>query len=107
MAVTLTETAADRVKTFLAAKENAVALRVGVKANGCSGYAYIVELVGKIGEDDAVYESHGVKIVVDGSSLPLLDGTEIHYTREGLNETFAYRNPNVRHQCGCGESFGV
>jgi iron-sulfur cluster assembly protein len=107
MSVTLTEVAAERVRGFLAANRAAVGLRIGVKTNGCSGYAYVVDLADVLADDDAVYESHGVKIVVDAKSLPLIDGTRIDFAREGLNESFRYENPNVKHECGCGESFGV
>jgi iron-sulfur cluster assembly protein len=107
MSVTLTEVAAERVKGFLTARGGAIGLRVGVKANGCSGYAYVVDLADEVADDDAVYESHGVKILVDAKSLPIIDGTRIDFAREGLNESFRYHNPNVKHECGCGESFGV
>lgn len=107
MSVTLTEVAAERIKSFLASHRAAIGVRVGVKANGCSGYAYVVDLAHELGQDDAVYESHGVKVVVDARSLPIIDGTRIDFTREGLNESFRYDNPNVKHECGCGESFGV
>ena len=107
MAITLTEVAAERVRGFLQSDANAIGLRVGVKTNGCSGYAYVVDLAQTVDEGDSVYESHGVKVVVDPKSLPLIEGTQIDFTRQGLNETFSYDNPNVKHECGCGESFGV
>lgn len=107
MSITLTEIAAERVQGFLASKDDAIGLRVGVKPNGCSGFAYVVDITDRVDANDSVYESYGVKVVVDDKSLPLIDGTEIDYTRQGLNETFSYRNPNVKHECGCGESFGV
>lgn len=107
MPVTLTEVAAERIKSFLASHHHAIGVRVGVKANGCSGYAYVVDLAHELAQDDAVYESHGVKVIVDARSLPIIDGTRIDFTREGLNESFRYDNPNVKHECGCGESFGV
>lgn len=107
MSVTLSEVAAERVKEFLVSQSSAIGLRVGVKPNGCSGYAYVVDLVDELTEDDAVYESYGVKVVVDAKSLPLINGTRIDFTRQGLNESFAYENPNVKNECGCGESFGV
>ena len=77
------------------------------KATGCSGFAYVVDLAQTIGDDDNVYESHGVKILVDAKTLPYVDGTTIDFGREGLNEGFRYDNPNVKSLCGCGESFGV
>lgn len=107
MAITLTDTAAQRVKHFLAERDSAVGLRVGVKTTGCSGLAYVVDLVDGVGDTDRVYESHGVKVIVDSESLPYLEGTVIDFTREGLNEGFRYDNPNVKSLCGCGESFGV
>tara|TARA_A100001037_G_scaffold213043_1_gene190963 strand:+ start:92 stop:421 length:330 start_codon:yes stop_codon:yes gene_type:complete len=107
MSVTLSEIAAERVKGFLDAKGGGVGLRVGVKPNGCSGYAYVLDLAEAVSADDAVYESHGIKVIVDAKSLPIIDGTRIDYTRQGLNETFSYENPNAAHECGCGESFGV
>ena len=107
MAITLTEPAAERVKQFLAKRGHGVGLRVGVKTTGCSGYAYVVDLADVVDDEDSVYESHGVKVIVDAESLPLIDGTRIDFAREGLNESFRYENPNVKHECGCGESFGV
>ena len=107
MSITLTEPAAARVKQFISERDGAVGLRFGVKTTGCSGFAYIVDLTGDIGADDLVYESNGVKVVVDPKSLPYVDGTCIDFGREGFNEGFRYLNPNVKSECGCGESFGV
>ena len=107
MSVSLTESAADRVRHFLEGNAAAVGLRLGVKVVGCSGYAYVVDLAEQVNEDDTVFESKGVKVVVNEKSLPIVDGTEIDFTRQGLNEGFAYSNPNARNLCGCGESFGV
>lgn len=107
MGVVLTDSAAERVKQFMAARGPAVGLRLGIKATGCSGFAYVVDLAETIGDDDNVYESHGVKILVDAKTLPYVDGTTIDFGREGLNEGFRYDNPNVKSLCGCGESFGV
>lgn len=107
MAVTLTETAAERVKTFLDARGQGVGVRLGVKTSGCSGFAYVLEFVDEIADDDQVFEMRGVRIVIDAKSLLYLDGTELDYGREGLNEGFRFNNPNVRGQCGCGESFNV
>jgi len=107
MAITLTERAASHVRRFLAAKGAGEALRVGVKKTGCSGFAYVVEPATAVGERDQVFESNGVKVVVDGDSLPYLLGMELDYTREGLNESFKFRNPNVTATCGCGESFNI
>ena len=106
MAVTLTDTAAERVRSFIEGSSGGVALRFGVKPSGCSGFAYVVDLAEEIDTEDHVYESHGVKVVVDDKSLPYLDGTQIDFKRQGLNETFVYENPNVKNECGCGESIG-
>ena len=107
MAIHLTDAAAERVRSFMRGRGSAVGLRLGVKVVGCSGYAYVVDLADRVNDDDTVFESHGVKVVVSEKSLPIVDGTEIDFTREGLNEGFAYHNPNARNLCGCGESFGV
>ena len=107
MTISLTDAAADRVRRFLHDDSSAVGLRLGVKTVGCSGYAYVVDLAQRVNEDDTVFESNGVKVVVNAKSLPIVDGTEIDFTRQGLNEGFAYHNPNAKSLCGCGESFGV
>ena len=106
MAITLSESAADRIRHFLS-KEGGVGMRVGVKKTGCSGFAYVVELADAVRSDDAVFEDRGVKVLVDSDSLAYLDGMTIDFAREGLNEGFRYENPNVRSLCGCGESFGI
>lgn len=106
MAITLTPKALERARIVLT-KEAAAALRLGVKPTGCSGNAYVVELAQAIGPEDQVFETQGVRVVVDRKSLALLDGTEVDYTREGLNEGFRFRNPNEKARCGCGESFTV
>jgi len=107
MAITLTETAADRVKDFLANRGKGIGLRLGVKTTGCSGMAYIMEFVDELNDDDEVFEDHGVKVIVDKKSLVYIDGTELDFAREGLNEGFKFNNPNVKDECGCGESFTV
>ena len=107
MAVTLTESAAQRVKQFLADRGSGIGLRFGVKTTGCSGWAYVVDLADSIDADDHVYESNNVKVIVDQKSLPLVDGTEIDFSGDKLSESFKFDNPNVTSQCGCGESFGV
>ena len=103
----LTESAVARVRQFLDADPNAQALRFGVRRNGCSGYAYIVDLTASIATNDRVFEQDGVRVVVDPESLPLVDGTEIDFNKQGLNAAFSFRNPNVTGECGCGESFTV
>jgi iron-sulfur cluster assembly protein len=107
MAVSLTQPAADRVKTHLEARGKGVGLRVGIKKTGCSGYAYVVNYADDIADSDVVFEDYGVKVVVDKKSLELIDGTEVDFVKQGLNEAFRFRNPNVTGECGCGESFSV
>ena len=107
MSVTLTERAASHVKRFLAETGGGAGLRLAVRPTGCSGYMYVVKPAEDVGEDDHVFESNGVRIVVDRESLGLLKGTELDFTREGLNEGFKFRNPRVKDECGCGESFNV
>jgi iron-sulfur cluster assembly protein len=105
--VTLTEKAASHVQAYIAKRGKGVGLRVGVRTSGCSGMAYKLEFADAANSDDVQFESHGVKILVDPKSLPYVEGTELDYTREGLNEGFKFRNPNVKDECGCGESFNV
>jgi len=107
MGLSITDTAAQRVQDFLANRGKGEGIRLGVKTTGCSGMAYVVEFVDVIDEQDVVFESHGVKIFVDPKSLVYLDGTELDYGKEGLNEGFQFNNPNVKDMCGCGESFNV
>lgn len=107
MAITLTEPAAERVKNFLANRGKGEGLRLGVRTSGCSGMAYVLEFADDISAEDQVFESHGVKVIVDPKSLTYLDGTEVDFSREGLNEGFKFNNPNVKDACGCGESFSV
>ncbi len=107
MSVSLTPAAADRVRSFLATRGHGVGLRFGVKKTGCSGYAYVVNYADEVGPADVVFEDAGVKVIVDPESLRYVDGTEIDFVKQGLNEAFRFRNPNVRGECGCGESFNV
>jgi iron-sulfur cluster assembly protein len=107
MAVSLTENAARRVKSYLEKRGGGVGLRVGVKRTGCSGWAYLIDYADQIESSDVVFDDGGVKVVVDATSLELIDGTEVDYVKEGLNEAFKFRNPNVKGECGCGESFNV
>ena len=107
MAVTLSPAAADRVRSFLAARGHGVGLRLGIKRTGCSGYAYVVNYAEDVGPGDTVFEDQGVKVVVDAGSLELVDGTEVDFVKHGLNEAFKFRNPQARAECGCGESFSV
>ena len=107
MAIMLTEAAANRVQTFLHNRGSGVGVRLGVKTSGCSGLAYVLEFVDEFDADDQVFEDRGVKVVIDRKSLVYLDGTELDYGKEGLNEGFKFNNPNVKDECGCGESFKV
>lgn len=107
MSITLTEKAAQRVKAFLDNRGKGIGLRLGVKTSGCSGLAYVLEFVDVLNEEDQVFEQYGVNIIVDPKSLVYLNGIELDYVKEGLNEGFKYNNPNVKESCGCGESFHV
>jgi iron-sulfur cluster assembly protein len=107
MAITLTDAAATRVKQFLGNRGKGMGLRLGVKTTGCSGMAYVIEYADALEEGDVVFEDHGVKVIINPKSLVYLDGTELDYTKEGLNEGFKFNNPNVKDMCGCGESFNV
>ncbi|MBN9421461.1 MAG: iron-sulfur cluster assembly protein IscA [Candidatus Accumulibacter sp. 66-26] len=107
MAVTLSENAAKHVSNYLAKRGKGVGLRLGVRTSGCSGMAYKLEFADAVTPEDIQFESHGVKVLIDPKSLPYLDGTELDYAREGLNEGFKFNNPNVKDACGCGESFNV
>lgn len=107
MAITLSESAADRVSRFLENRGSGVGVRLGVKTSGCSGMAYVLEFVDDVNDDDVVFEDRGVKVIIDQKSMVYLDGTELDYGKEGLNEGFKFNNPNVKDECGCGESFTV
>ena len=107
MAISLTSSAADRIKNFLLSRGHGVGLRLGIKKTGCSGYAYVVNYADEIGAADVVFEQQGVKLLVDKDSLGFIDGTEVDFVKQGLNEAFKFRNPNVKGECGCGESFTV
>jgi len=107
MSVTLSTSAAKHVSDFMAKRGKGVGIRLGVRTSGCSGMAYRLEFVDETLDDDLVFESHGVKVIVDPKSLAYLDGTELDFVREGLNEGFKFNNPNVKDACGCGESFNV
>lgn len=107
MAITLSEAAANRVSSFLESRGKGEGVRLGVKTSGCSGLAYVLEFVDEVDEDDVVFEDRGVKVIIDQKSLVYLDGTELDYGKEGLNEGFIFNNPNVKNECGCGESFTI
>ncbi len=107
MAIHLSDDAASRVRHFLDNRGKGIGLRLGVKTTGCSGLAYVIEFVDELREDDEVFESQGIKVVVDRKSLVYLDGTEVDFARVGLQEGFQFKNPNAKNACGCGESFTV
>ncbi len=107
MGVTLTESAARHVARYLERRGKGVGLRLGVKTTGCSGMAYKLEYADEVQPDDLQFESHGVRVIIDPKSLPYIEGTELDFVREGLNEGFKFNNPNVKSECGCGESFNV
>jgi iron-sulfur cluster assembly protein len=107
MAITLTPAAAERVRHFLAERGHGVGLRLAVRKTGCSGFAYVVNYADEVQAGDRVFDSQGVRVLVDAASLKLIDGTVVDFVRHGLNEAFRFRNPNMRGECGCGESFSV
>lgn len=107
MAISLTESAADRIKSFLAARGSGIGLRLGVRKTGCSGFAYVVNYADGPQPGDTVFEDRGVRVFVDSGSLSLIDGTIVDFVKQGLNEAFRFKNPNVKGECGCGESFSV
>ena len=107
MSVTLTERAAEHVRKYLQDEPGAHGLRLAVRPTGCSGYKYVVETADSIGEQDAVFESNGIQLVIDPESLKYFDGTKVDFVREGLNEGFKFDNPKVKETCGCGESFSL
>lgn len=108
MAVSLTQAAAEHVKSMITKRGSGIGLRLSTKKSGCTGFSYVVDYADKIDDDDSVFESHGVNVIVDADSLNLLDGTEIDFLSNNiLNQGFEFRNPNIKDLCGCGESFNV
>lgn len=107
MGIKVSDAAAQRANSFLQNRGKGIGLRLGVKTTGCSGLAYVLEFVDQLNEDDQVFEDNGVKIIIDAKSLVYLDGTELDFAKEGLNEGFQFNNPNANGECGCGESFNV
>jgi iron-sulfur cluster assembly protein len=107
MAISLTPDAAERVKSFIAARGHGLGLKLGVRKTGCSGFAYVINYADDVTPQDIVFEDRGVKVFVDPESLALIDGTTVDFVRQGLNEAFRFQNPNVKGECGCGESFNV
>jgi len=107
MAITLTQSAAEHVKDYLDKRGKGIGLRLGVRTTGCSGMAYVLEFADEVAANDSVFEDRDVTVIIDDKSLVYLDGTEVDYGKEGLNEGFKFRNPNVKDECGCGESFNI
>lgn len=107
MPITLTETASSRMVKFLDNRSKGIGVRLGVQTTGCSGLGYTMEFVDELNDTDTVFEDKGVKIIIDPKSLVYLDGTEVDFVKEGLNEGFEFKNPNAKAECGCGESFTV
>ncbi len=107
MAISLSERAAARVRRYLTEHRDQIGLRLGVKKTGCSGFSYVIDYVCEVNPEDQVFEDHGIRIVVERKNLPLIDGTRVDFVRNGLSQSFHFSNPNVRNECGCGESFGV
>ncbi len=105
--ITLTNTASQRITGFLANRGTGIGIRLSVQTTGCSGLGYNIEFVDNTNEDDSVFEHDGVKVIVDAKSLVYLDGTQVDFVKEGLNEGFEFNNPNAKAECGCGESFTV
>lgn len=107
MAISLTSAAAERVHTYLEKREKGLGLRLGVTKTGCSGYSYVINYAEAIDDDDVVFEDKGITVIIDPEALSLIDGTEVDFVKNGLNEAFSFRNPNIKGECGCGESFTV
>jgi len=107
MAISLTDSAASRVRNHLEARGKGLGLRLGITKTGCSGYSYVINYADEIADSDIVFEDKGVKVVVDPDALALIDGTEVDFIKNGLNEAFSFRNPNIAGECGCGESFNI
>ena len=107
MAISMTEAAAQHIRRSLNGRGKGEGIRLGVRTTGCSGLAHVLEFVDEAASEDTVFELHGVKVIIDPKSLVYLDGTELDFVREGLNEGFKFNNPNSRGECGCGESFNV
>lgn len=107
MSISLTNSAAERVRSYIDERKQCLGLRLGVRKTGCSGYAYLIDYADNINSDDVVFENQGVSIVINTDALKIIDGTEVDFVREGMNEVFKFRNPNIKGECGCGESFNI
>ena len=107
MAITLTDSAAERVRSYIDKRGKGIGLRLGVTLTGCSGYSYVINYADEVEDSDLVFEDKGITVIVDPDALKLIDGTEVDFVKNGLNEAFSFRNPNISGECGCGESFTV
>ena len=107
MAITLTDSAAERVRTYMDKRGKGIGLRLGVTKTGCSGYSYVINYADEVTDSDLVFEDKGITVIVDPDALELIDGTEVDFVKNGLHEAFSFRNPNISGECGCGESFNV
>ncbi|RKF15535.1 iron-sulfur cluster assembly protein IscA [Alginatibacterium sediminis] len=107
MSVSLTQAAATHVGDYIANRGKGLGIRLGVKTSGCSGMAYILEFVDELDQNDETFDSFGVNVIVDKKSLSFLSGTQLDFVKEGLNSGFVFNNPNIKDECGCGESFAV
>ena len=107
MSISITAAAADRVQKYLAARGMGLGLKLGVRKTGCSGFAYVIDYADQVAARDVVFEDRGIKVFVDPDALPLIDGTTVDFVKQGLNESFRFQNPNVKGECGCGESFSI
>ena len=107
MAISLTDSAAERVRTYLEKRGSGIGLRLGVTETGCSGYSYVINYADEVDDSDVVFEDKGITVVVTPDALQLIDGTVVDFVKNGLNEAFTFRNPNISGECGCGESFTV
>lgn len=107
MSISLTNSAANRVRTYLDKRGKGVGLRLGITQTGCSGYSYVINYADTIDDTDVVFQDKGITVIVDPDALPFIDGTEVDFVKNGLNEAFRFRNPNISGECGCGESFNV
>ncbi|MDB2704955.1 iron-sulfur cluster assembly accessory protein [Pseudomonadota bacterium] len=107
MVITLTDSAVERVREMVSKRDDAIGLRIGVTESGCSGYSYALDFAQTVADNDTVIEQADVKVIVDNTSMPILDGIELDYVKQGLNQSFKFNNPNVISSCGCGESFST
>jgi len=107
MAIEVTAAAAEQIKSSLESRGKGMGIRLGITTTGCSGFAYVMEFVDQLNNEDNVFDEHGVKLIVDDKSLVYLNGTQVDFVKQGLNEGFEFSNPNSKGECGCGESFSV